>query len=62
MAKEAGERAARGADAASERIRDLNEQVLERIRSGGESALERMSGRSSRQTTRRWPASTAASG
>jgi hypothetical protein len=40
MASNARERAARGADAATERIRDLNEQILERIKSGGESALE----------------------
>ena len=40
MANEAGERAARAAEAATERIRDLNEQILERIKSGGESALE----------------------
>jgi hypothetical protein len=40
MASEAGERAARAAEAASGRIRDLNEQILERIKSGGESALE----------------------
>jgi hypothetical protein len=40
MANEAGERAARTAEAATERIRDLNEQILERIKSGGESALE----------------------
>ena len=40
MAKDARDRAARGAEAATERIRDLNEQILERIKSGGESALE----------------------
>jgi hypothetical protein len=40
MATDAKERAARGAEAAAERIRDLNEQILERIKSGGESALE----------------------
>ena len=40
MANDAGKRAARAADAATERIRDLNEQILERIKSGGESALE----------------------
>ncbi len=40
MASDARERAARGAEAATERIRDLNEQILERIKSGGESALE----------------------
>ena len=40
MAPDARERAARGAEAAAERIRDLNEQILERIKSGGESALE----------------------
>jgi hypothetical protein len=40
MASDARERAARGAEAAAERIRDLNEQILERIKSGGESALE----------------------
>ena len=40
MANDARERAARGAEAATERIRDLNEQILERIKSGGESALE----------------------
>jgi hypothetical protein len=40
MAPDARERAARGAEAAAERIRDLNEQILERIQSGGESALE----------------------
>jgi hypothetical protein len=40
MAKDARDRAARGADAATERIRALNEQILERIKSGGESALE----------------------
>ena len=40
MANEAGKRAARAADAATERIRELNEQILERIKSGGESALE----------------------
>jgi hypothetical protein len=40
MATDTRERAARGADAATERIRDLNEQIMERIKSGGESALE----------------------
>jgi hypothetical protein len=40
MASDAKERAARGAEAATERIRDLNEQILERIKSKGESALE----------------------
>ena len=40
MATDARERAARGVDAATERVRDLNEQILERIKSGGESALE----------------------
>jgi hypothetical protein len=40
MANEARERAASAADVATERIRDLNEQILERIKSGGEAALE----------------------
>lgn len=40
MAPDARERTARGAEAAAERIRDLNEQIVERIKSGGESALE----------------------
>jgi hypothetical protein len=40
MAIDARERAARGAEAAAGRIRDLNEQILERFKSGGESALE----------------------
>jgi hypothetical protein len=40
MATDPRERAARGAEAATERIRELNEQILERIKSGGESALE----------------------
>ena len=40
MASDARERAARGAEAATGRIRDLNEQILERFKSGGESALE----------------------
>ena len=40
MAADARERTARGVEAATERIRELNEQILERIKSGGESALE----------------------
>ena len=40
MAKDATDQAARGAEAATARIRDLNEQILERIKSGGASALE----------------------
>jgi hypothetical protein len=40
MAADTRERAARGAEEAAGRIRDLNEQILERIKSGGESALE----------------------
>ena len=40
MASESKERAARGVEEATGRIRDLNEQILERIKAGGESALE----------------------
>jgi hypothetical protein len=40
MAADARERSARGMEVATERIRELNEQILERIKSGGESALE----------------------